>query len=43
MIKKSFIHIVINEELKKQLQEEAKEKDISLNAYIRLILSSRKK
>ena len=40
---KSFIHIVINEELKKQLQEEAKEKDISLNAYIRLILSSRKK
>lgn len=40
---KNFIHIVIDDNLKKQLQEEAKEKNISLNAYIRYILSSRKK
>ena len=40
---KNFIHIVISDELKKELQEEAKEKNISLNAYIRYILSSRNK
>ena len=40
---KNFIHIVINDEFKKKLQEEAKEKNISLNAYIRLILSNRVK
>ena len=42
-MKKHWIHIVISEDLKNKLQEEAKEKNISLNAYIRLILSSRKK
>ena len=42
-MKKNFIHLVVNDELKKQLQEEAKEKNISLNAYIRLILSCRQK
>ena len=42
-MRKYFIHLVINEDLKSKLQEEAKEKNLSLNAYIRLILSSRKK
>lgn len=42
-MKKNFIHLVINDELKNQLQEEARQKNLSLNAYIRLILSERKK
>ena len=37
-----MIHIKIDEELKKQLQQEAKAKGISLNGYIRLILIERK-
>lgn len=42
-MKKNYIHLVINEDLKNKLQEEAREKCLSLNAYIRLILASRKK
>jgi len=42
-MKKNFIHITINDELKNQLVKEAKKKNISLCAYIRLILSNRKK
>ena len=42
-MKNNFIHITINEKLKNELLNEAKEKNISLCAYIRLILSSRKK
>lgn len=37
-----MIHIKIDEELKKQLQQEAKAKGLSLNGYIRLILIERK-
>ncbi len=33
----------ISEELKKELQEEAKSKGLNLNAYIRLILIGRSK
>ena len=36
-----MIHIKIDENLKEQLQQEAKSKGLSLNAYIRLILIER--
>ena len=38
-----MLHITINEELKKQLEEEAKLKGLTLNAYIRMLLIERKK
>ena len=38
-----MIHIKIDESLKQKLQEEAKSKGLSLNAYIRLILIERGK
>lgn len=38
-----MIHIKIDEGLKEQLQQEAKSKGLSLNAYIRLILIERGK
>ncbi|MDY5929673.1 MAG: toxin-antitoxin system HicB family antitoxin [Candidatus Onthovivens sp.] len=38
-----MIHIKINDELKRQLEKEAKEKGLSLNAYIRMLLIERKK
>ena len=38
-----LIHIVIKEDIKKQLENEAKEKGLSLNSYIRMILIERKK
>ena len=38
-----LIHIKINEELKKELKEEAEKKGHSLNAYIRMILIERRK
>lgn len=38
-----MIHITINEELKKQLEEEAKLKGLTLTAYIRMLLIERKK
>lgn len=37
------IHITIPIELKKQLQDEAKLKGLSLNAYIRMLLIERGK
>ena len=40
---KTYIHIQINENLKKELEEEAKLKGLSLNAYIRLLLIERQK
>lgn len=40
---KKMLHITINDELKKELQKEAKEKQLSLNSYIRLILLGRKR
>ncbi len=38
-----MIHIKIDEELKEQLEKEAKAKGLSLNAYIRMLLIERKK
>ena len=38
-----MIHIKMDESLKEQLQQEAKSKGLSLNAYIRLILIERGK
>ena len=38
-----MIHIKINDELKRQLEKEAKEKGLSLNAYNRMLLIERKK
>ena len=38
-----MLHITIDDELKKELQREAKEKGLSLNAYIRMLLIERKK
>lgn len=38
-----MIHIKIDGSLKEQLQQEAKSKGLSLNAYIRLILIERGK
>ena len=38
-----MIHIKIDENLKERLQQEAKSKGLSLNAYIRLILIERGK
>ena len=37
------MHIKIDDELKNKLQQEAKEKGLSLNAYIRMILIERGK
>ena len=38
-----MLHITINEEVKKQLEEEAKLKGLTLTAYIRMLLIERKK
>ena len=38
-----LIHVKIDEILKKQLEEEAKAKGLSLNAYIRMLLIERNK
>lgn len=38
-----MIHITISDELKKQLEEEAKAKGLSLTGYIRMILIERGK
>ena len=38
-----MLHITINEELKKQLEEEAKLKGLTLTAYIRMLLIERNK
>ena len=38
-----LIHVKIDESLKNQLEEEAKAKGLSLNAYIRMLLIERKK
>lgn len=42
-MKKSLIHIQVDEDLKKELENEAEEKGISLNGYIRMILLEREK
>lgn len=38
-----MIYLRIDNDLKKQLQEEAKQKGLTLSAYIRLIVSERGK
>lgn len=43
MDKKLYVHVQLSEELKKQLEQEAKESELSLNAYIRTILIKRNK
>ena len=40
---KDYIHIWVSDDLKKQIKEEAEKKGLPMNAYIRLILSERKK
>ena len=42
-MKECYIHVRINEDWKNQLKQEAKEKGLSLNSYLRLIISERKK
>ena len=42
-MKKIFIHLQVEEEFKKQLEDEAKQKGLSLNAYIRMLLIERGK
>ena len=38
-----MLHIKIDDDLKKQLEQEAKEKGLSLNSYIRMLLIERGK
>ena len=40
---KNLIHILVDDDLKKQLENESKQKGLSLCAYIRLILIERDK
>jgi predicted HicB family RNase H-like nuclease len=37
------LHIKIDDDLKKQLEQEAKQKGLSLNSYIRMLLIERGK
>ena len=38
-----MIHIRIDEEVKKELEQEAKNKGLTLNAYVRMLLIERNK
>lgn len=38
-----YLHIQVDGELKKQLELEAKQKGLSLNAYVRMLLIEREK
>lgn len=40
---KDYLHVQVKNELKQQLEKEADEKGLSLNAYVRMILISRAK
>jgi len=42
-MEKQYIHFQVEKELKKQLEEEARQKGLSLNAYIRMLLIERGK
>lgn len=42
-MKDKVLHITVDKDLKKQLNDEAKAKGLSLNAYIRMILIEREK
>ena len=43
MKEKVFAHILLEKELKEQLEYESKQKGLSLNAYIRMLLIERSK
>ena len=43
MKEKTYLHIQVRNELKSELEKEAEQKGLSLNAYIRMILISRLK
>ena len=43
MKNKKYIHIQIDDKLKKELENESREKGLSLNSYIRMILIERGK
>lgn len=38
---KTYLHVQVRNDLKAQLEKEAEEKGLSLNAYVRMILISR--
>ena len=40
---KTYIHFQVDENMKKELEKEANEKGLSLNAYIRMLLIERNK
>lgn len=40
---KKYIHLQVDEDVKSQLINEAKEKGLSLNSYVRMIILGRKK
>lgn len=42
-MKEKVLHIMVNENLKQELNQEAKAKGLSLNAYIRMLLIERGK
>ncbi len=42
-MKNSIIQFTIDEDIKRQLEKEAKEKGLSLSSYIRLIILERKR
>lgn len=42
-MKKKYIHVQVEEELKNKLVDEAKQKGLSLNSYIRMLLIERGK
>lgn len=42
-MKKAYIHLQVLEDLKKELEDEAKQKGLSLNSYVITILLGRKK
>lgn len=42
-MKEKILHIMVNENLKRELNQEAKAKGLSLNAYIRMLLIERGK
>lgn len=42
-MKKTYIHLQVEEDLKNQLEIESKQKGLSLNAYVRMLLIERGK
>ena len=42
-MEKKNVHILLDDDLKKQLEDESKKKGLSLNSYIRMLLIERGK